>query len=74
MFKQQAKENPKECRSQDAALFDATADFEWLRGAAIELHCTLRVSVERLDRAQPFGWATDLWENPGRLCRLDQAP
>ena len=42
---------------------DATADFEWLREAAIELHCSLRVSMERLDRALQFGWATDLWEN-----------
>ena len=30
---------------------------------AIELHCSLRVGVERLDHALRFGWATDLWEN-----------
>ena len=46
-----AKESPKEHWSKDAALFDATAVFEWLREAAIELHCSLRVSMERLDHA-----------------------
>ena len=45
------QENPKERLSKDAALFDATADFEWLRRAAIELHGALRVRVERLDHA-----------------------
>ena len=45
------------------ALFDATADFEWLREAAIELHCSIRVSMEILDHALQFGWATDLWGN-----------
>ena len=36
--------------------------YEWFREAAIELHCSLRVSMERLDHALQFGWATDLWE------------
>ena len=58
MFWQQAKENAKERWSKDAALFDAAADFEWLRGAVIELHCSLRVSVEGLDHALQFGSAT----------------
>ena len=49
--------------SKDALLFDATADLLWLRGAAIELHCYIRVSVERLDHALQFLWATVLWEN-----------
>ena len=31
---------PKSVGARDAALFDAAADFEWLRGAAIELHCS----------------------------------
>ena len=44
-------------------MFDAAADFEWLRGAAIELNCSLRVSVEGLVHALQFGWAIDLWEN-----------
>ena len=35
-----AKENPRERWSKDAALFDTAEDFEWLRGAAIELHCS----------------------------------
>ena len=35
MFYQQAKEKAKERWSKDAALFDAAADFEWLRGAAM---------------------------------------
>ena len=63
MFYQQAKESPKEHWSKDAALFDATADFEWLQEADIELHCSLRIRMERLDHALQFGWATDLWEN-----------
>ena len=49
--------------SKDAALFDSAADFEWLRGAVIEQHCSLRVSVEGFDHALKFGWATDNWEN-----------
>ena len=69
MLLQEAKENPKERWSKDAALFDAAADFEWLRGAAIELPCSIRVSVERLCHALQFGWATDPWENlKDRLC------
>ena len=63
MFLQQAKEIPNERWSKDAALVDAAADSNWLRGAAIELHCSLRVSVERLDHAIQFGWETDVWEN-----------
>ena len=35
-------------------LFDATADFEGLREAAIYLHCSLRFSMERLDHALQF--------------------
>ena len=31
----------------------------WLREAAIELHCSFRVSMERLDHDLQFGWATD---------------
>ena len=62
-FLQQAKENAKYRWSKDASLFDAAADFEWLRGAAIELHYSLRVSVERLDHDLTFGWATNVWEN-----------
>ena len=58
-----ANESPKEHWSKDAALFDATADFEWLREAAIELHCSLRVSMDILDHALQFGRATDLWGN-----------
>ena len=54
---------PKERWIKDAALFDATADVEGSRGAAIDLRCSLRVSVERLDHALQFGWATDLWDN-----------
>ena len=50
-------------RNSQRALFVATADFEWLRGPAIELHCSLRVSVERVDHELQFGWATDHWEN-----------
>ena len=61
--------NVKERWIKDAALFDAAADFEWLRGAAIALHCSRRVSVEGLDHAMQFGWAIDLWENlKSRLC------
>ena len=72
MFLQQAKDNPKERWSKDAALFDAAADFEWLRGAAIELHCSLRVSVETLDHALQFGWAADIRENLKEAVSADQ--
>ena len=64
-------------------MFDDAADFKWLRGAAVELHCcSLRVSVERLDHAMQFGWATDLWENLKcavfadqikRLCEINES-
>ena len=47
----QAKESPKKHWNKDSVLFDATVDFECLREAAIELHCSLRVSMERLDHA-----------------------
>ena len=57
------QETPKEHWSKDASLFDATADFECIREAAIDLHCSLLVSMERLDHALQFGWATDLCEN-----------
>ena len=50
-------------KSKDAALLDATADFVWLREAVIELQCSLRVSMERLDHALQFGLATDLLKN-----------
>ena len=72
MFCRQAKKNPKERWSKDAALFDAAEDFEWLRGSAVELHCSLRVSVERLDHALQFGWATDHWENLKEAVSADQ--
>ena len=55
---------------KDAALFDAAANFEWLRGAGFELHCFLRVNVERLDHALQFGWATDLLGEPQKRVRL----
>ena len=41
----------------------AAADVERLRGAAFELHCSLRVSVDILDHDLQFGWATYLLEN-----------
>ena len=66
------KESHKEHWSNDAALFHATADFECLREAAIDLHCSLRVSMESLDHALQFGWATDLWrtlKRPSLLTR-----
>ena len=66
------KKIAKERWSKDAALFDASADFEWLREAAVELHCSLRVSVECLDHALQFGWATDLWENLKEAASADQ--
>ena len=53
-------------------MFDAVANFEMLRGAATELHCSLRVSVERLDHALQFGWANDLWENFKEAISADQ--
>ena len=43
-----------------------------LRGAAIELHCSLRVHVERLDHALQFGWETDLWEYLKEAVSADQ--
>ena len=39
---------------ENAALFDAATDVEWLRGAATELHCTVHVSVGELGHALPF--------------------
>ncbi len=53
-------------------MFDAAADFEWLRGAAVDLYCSRRVSVERLDHAMQFGWATDLCENLKEAVSADQ--
>ena len=41
-------------------------------GAAVELNCSLRVSVERHDHALQFGWATDLWENLKEAVSADQ--
>ena len=35
-------------RKSQRALFDAAANFKWLRGSAIELYCSPRVSVETL--------------------------
>ena len=55
-FLQQSKDNPKERCSKEATLFDAAANFEWLRWAAVELHCSFRVSVERLDRSCTAVW------------------
>ena len=43
-FRNRPKKIPKERWSKDATLFDAAADFKWLRGAVIELHCSLQVS------------------------------
>ena len=36
-------------------MFDAAVNFDWLRGTAVELHCSLRVSVEGLNHALQFG-------------------
>ena len=35
---------------QVRSLFDAAADVEWLRGAAVELHSPLHVDVEGLNQ------------------------
>ena len=40
--------------------------------AAIELHCSLRVSVERVNHALQFGWATDHWENVKEAVSADK--
>ena len=40
-----------------------TAEFEGLRGAAIELHSTLHVAVEGLLQALQLGWAANLWQD-----------
>ena len=71
-FSNRTKKTTKERWSKDAALFDATADFEWLWGAAVELHCSLYVSVEILNNALQFGWTTVLWENLKKDIAADQ--
>ena len=53
-------------------IFDDSGDFEWLRGAAVELHCSFRVSLERLDHTLQFEWATDLWENIKQAVSTDK--
>uniref|UniRef100_A0A3Q1F2X0 Matrin-type domain-containing protein n=1 Tax=Acanthochromis polyacanthus TaxID=80966 RepID=A0A3Q1F2X0_9TELE len=40
-LQKQGKEDSKNVWGKYAALFDATADVEWLRGAAVKLHSTL---------------------------------
>ena len=62
-FSNRPKKVPKRIGARTQPFFDETADFECLREAVIDLHCSLRVNMERLDHALQFGWATDLWEN-----------
>ena len=52
MFQKQGKEDSKKDWGKYAALFDAAADVEWLRGAAVELHSPLHVGVEGLNQAE----------------------
>ena len=58
VFQQQSKGN---------SLFDAVADIEWLRGAAIELHFSVHVNEEGLGHALQFMLATDHKERASLL-------
>ncbi len=59
IVQQQSNENPKELCSGNADL-NAPIDVEWLREAAIELHCSVHVGVTGLDHALEFMLAVDL--------------
>ena len=61
-FQQQSEENPR-VWGEEASLFDTTADVEWFRRAAVELHCVLHVDLQGLYHALQSWWAADLWEN-----------
>ena len=43
------------------SLVCAAADFHGLRGAAVELHCSVCVGEEEFNRVLQFGWVTDLF-------------
>ena len=62
----------KENCSENAALFDAAADVEWLRGAAFELHYSVNANVEGFSHALQFMSATELWENLKEAISTDQ--
>ena len=52
MLQKQGKKYSKEGWGKHAALFEAAADVEWLRGAAVELYKPLHVGVEGLNQAE----------------------
>ena len=72
IFEQQSNEKSKAHSRENAALFDAAAGVEWLRGAATELHYSVYASVEGLGHALQFMLATDLWENLKEAVAADQ--
>lgn len=72
MLQKQSGEDPEESGSEYIALFDPTADVEEFRGAAIELHSPLHVTVEGLNQALQVGWAANLGQDSEEAFSTDE--